>query len=97
MLHGPLALRDSIRVLKNLNSFQHEKRNSVSPRSHVMFYLLFKHQGNTKPFHLFIFFIYLFFFCKRRDLSCSQRNSDLFTCEDNMLFQNAVKLMNLTM
>ena len=64
MLHGPLALRDSIRVLKNLNSFQHEKRNSVSPRSHVMFYLLFKHQGNTKPFHLFIFFIYLFFFAR---------------------------------
>ena len=95
MLHGPLALRDSIRVLKNLNSFQHEKRNSVSPRSHVMFYLLFKHQGNTKPFHLFFFLF--FFFCKRPDLSCSQRNSDLFACEDNMLFQNAVKLMNLTM
>ena len=62
MLHGPLALRDSIRVLKNLNSFQHEKRNSVSPRSHVMFCLLFKHQGNTKPFHLF--FIYFFFFAR---------------------------------
>ena len=64
MLHGPLALRDSIRVLKNLSSFQHEKRNSVSPRSHVMFYLLFKHQGNTKPFHLFIFFIIIFFFAR---------------------------------
>ena len=31
--------------------FQHEKRNFVSPSDHVMFYLLYKHQWNTKPFH----------------------------------------------
>ena len=31
--------------------FQHEKRNFVSPSGHVMFYLLYKHQWNTKPFH----------------------------------------------
>ena len=30
--------------------FQHEKRNFVSPSDHVMFYLLYKHQWNTKPF-----------------------------------------------
>ena len=30
--------------------FQHEKRNFVSPSSHVMFYLLYKHQWTTKPF-----------------------------------------------
>ena len=29
-----------------------------------MFYLLFKHQGNTKPFHLFIFIIIIFFFAR---------------------------------
>ena len=31
--------------------FQHEKRNFVSPSGHVMFYLLYKHQWNAKPFH----------------------------------------------
>ena len=31
--------------------FQHEKRNFVSPSGHVMFYLLYKHQWTTKPFH----------------------------------------------
>ena len=29
----------------------HSKRNFVSPNCHVMFYLLYKHQWNTKPFH----------------------------------------------
>ena len=28
-----------------------EIRNFVSPSGHVMFYLLYKHQWNTKPFH----------------------------------------------
>ena len=36
--------------------FQHEKRNFVSPSGHVMFYLLYKHQWNTKPFHRNSFF-----------------------------------------
>ena len=31
--------------------FQYEKRNFVSPSSHVMFSLLHTHQWNTKPFH----------------------------------------------
>ena len=36
--------------------FQHEKRNSVSPSGHAMFYLLYKHQWNTKPFYWNSFF-----------------------------------------
>ena len=49
----------SLRVLKNIsrvsavnkwNIFQHEKRTFVSPSSHVIFYLLYKHQWITKPF-----------------------------------------------
>ena len=39
----------SLRVFKNI--FQHEKRNFVSPSGQVMFYLLYKHQWNAKPFH----------------------------------------------
>ena len=55
----------SLRVLKNIsrvsaanewNIFQHSKRNFVSPSGHVMFYLLYKHQWNAKPFHFNIFF-----------------------------------------
>ena len=37
--------------------FQHEKRNFVSPSGHVMFYLLYKHQWNTKPFHFGSFLV----------------------------------------
>ena len=89
MLHGPLAIRDSnsIRVSKNLNSFEHEKRNSVSPRSHVMFYLLFKHQCDTKPFHLFIFLV---FFVARGAIYYVARETVIFslvkiTCYFKML------------
>ena len=50
----------SLRVLKNIRErvkyFQHEKRNFVSPSVHVVFYLLHKHQWNTKPFHWNSFF-----------------------------------------
>ena len=48
-----MAVREyeiSLWVLKYV--FQHEKRNFVSPSDHVMFYLLNKHQWNTKPFYL---------------------------------------------
>ena len=50
----------SLQVLKNIfmsecservKYFQHEKTNFVPPSGHVMFYLLYKHQWNTKPFH----------------------------------------------
>ena len=45
--------------------FQHEKRNFVSPSGHVMFYLLYKHQWNTKPFH------FNSFWCERHYLLCN--------------------------
>ena len=38
--------------------FQHEKRNFVSPSGHVMFFLLYKHQWNTKPFHFNSFLVW---------------------------------------
>ena len=76
----------SLWVLKILRTsdifFQHEKRNFVSPSGHVMFYLLYKHQWTTKPFH------FNSFWCERRDLLCSHSNGDIFTCEDNMLFSH---------
>ena len=43
-------------------SFQHEKRNFVSPSDHVMFYLLYKHQWNTKPFYLNSFLVWKVWF-----------------------------------
>ena len=50
-----------------------------------MFYLLYKHQWNTKPFH----FNTEFFRCERRDLLCSHSKGDPFTCElDNVLFSH---------
>ena len=59
--------------------FQHKKRNFVSPSGHVMFYLLYKHQWTTKPFHFNSFSRH-----ERRDLLCSHScNSDIFTREDN--------------
>ena len=44
---------NSLRVSKY---FKLEKRNLVSPSVHVMFYLLYTHQWNTKPFHWKQFF-----------------------------------------
>ena len=38
--------------------FQHEKINFVSPRDYVEFYLLYKHQWNTKPFYLISFLVW---------------------------------------
>ena len=66
---------------ERVKDFQHEKRNFVSPSSHVMFYLLYKHQWNTKPFQWNSFFS-----CERRNLLCSHSNGDIFTCENTMLF-----------
>ena len=37
---------------------QHEKKNFISPSGHVMFYLLYKHQWNTKPFHFHSFLVW---------------------------------------
>ena len=57
----------SLRVLKIFHEwaqrtseifFQHEKRNFVSPSGHVIFYLLYKHQWNTKPFHFYSFLVW---------------------------------------
>ena len=39
-----------VRCAHSRNIFQHEKRNFVSPSGHVIFYLLYKHQWNTKSF-----------------------------------------------
>ena len=40
---------------------------------HVMFYLLYKHEWNTKPFHFNIVF-----WCEMRDLLWSHSNGDIF-------------------
>ena len=52
--------------------FQHEKRNFVSPSGHVMFYLLYKHQWNTKLFHFNSFLVW----------------KEGFIMQDNMLFSH---------
>ena len=41
----------------SLPVFQHEKGNFVPPRGHVMFYILYKHQRTTKPFHFNSFLV----------------------------------------
>ena len=65
------------------NIFELEKRKFVSPSSHGMFYILYKHQWNTKPFH------FNFFWCKRCNVLCSHSNGDLFTCEDIMFLRKS--------
>ena len=59
--------------------FQHEKRNFVSPSGHVMFYLLYKHQWNTKPFHF-----NSFFYVKGAVYYVAIAKGNIFTCEDIM-------------
>ena len=77
----------SLWVLKNIRErvkyfFQHEKRNFISPSDHVMFYLLYKHQWNTKPFYLNSFW------SEWCGLLWSHSNGDIFTCKDNMSFSH---------
>ena len=52
---------------RELNIFQHKKRDFVSSSVHVMFYLLYKHHWNTIPFH---------FRCEGRHLVCNHSNDD---------------------
>ena len=63
--------------------FQHEKRNFVSPSDHVIFYLLYKHQWNAKPFYLKSFLVWKVPFIMK-----PQQWWSVFTCEDNMLFSH---------
>ena len=68
-----------------LNIFQNSKKNFESPSGHVMFYIRNKHKGNNKPFK---------FHWERYDLVCNHSNSDIFACEDNLLFSQ-VKMFSL--
>ena len=46
-----LSKISQVSAVNEWNILQHEKRNFVSPRSHAMFYLLYRHRWNTKAFH----------------------------------------------
>ena len=48
--------KNRIRCMQFTYIFQHSKRNFVSPSGHVLFYLLYRQQWNSKPVHLNIFF-----------------------------------------
>ena len=61
--------------------FQHEKRNFVSSSGLVMFYLLYKHQWNTKQF-LFNSFIGVKGVIYYVAVATVIDNNVLFTCED---------------
>ena len=52
-MHGEMKF-----VFEWWNIFQHEKRNFVSLSDHAMFYLSYKHQWNTKPFHFNSFLLW---------------------------------------
>ena len=77
--------------------FQHEKRNFVSPSGDVVFFSIYKHQLDTKPIHINIYFFC--FWYKRCDLSCSWScshcNGDLFTCEDVMFSRESTPGISL--
>ena len=49
-------------------------------RYEISLLVFYRHQLNSKPFHLNIFS------SERRDLVCSHSNGDPFTCKNNMLF-----------
>ena len=57
-----------------------------------MFYLLYKHQLNAKPFHFNSFLVWK----AQLILLCSHSKGDIFTCEDNMLFSH-VKISSFRM
>ena len=67
---------------KQVNIFQHKKRNFVTPSDYVMFIYYINTSEIPNPFTL------IAFCCEKHDLSCSLSNGDLLTCEDNMLFSH---------
>ena len=56
-------------------------RISKQPCNVLFFYYI---NTNEVPNH----FTLIVFWCERCDLLCSHSNSDIFTCEDNMLFSH---------
>lgn len=80
-LHGRTGIQNlSLSIEANKwNIFQLEKKNFVSSTTHVIYYLLYEHRWNTKPF------------CshsERHNLLHNYLNNNnvIFTCEDNILF-----------
>ena len=63
----------SLRVLRNISRMSAANGKKViffvSPSGHVVFFLIYEHQLDTKPIHIKIYF--LCFYYKRCDLSCS--------------------------
>ena len=84
ILHGRAEIRNFREIFhewaqRTSEIFFNTRReiSSVSPSGHVMFYLLYKRQRNTR---------WALLCSDRPDLLCDHSNCDLFTCEDNMLF-----------
>ena len=65
-------------AVNELNIFQHEKRNFVSPSNHVVHYYV---NTNEIPNH----FTSIAFCHERCDLLCSHSNGDLFICKDHVM------------
>ena len=73
-----------VSAANEVNIFQHEKRNFVSPSDHVMFFLLYK-------YHLYKHHSEMCLVWQRRESLCNHNNGDLFTCEDNMIWSFRAK------
>ena len=69
----------SLRVLLFFNT-----RREISYLQVAMYYSIYYINTNELSNH----FTLIVFWCERCDLLCSHSNSDIFTCEDNMLFSH---------
>ena len=61
-----------------------EEKFCISKRPCNVLFTIYYVNINEIPNH----FTLIVFSCERRNLSCSDSNGDLFTCEDNMLFSH---------
>ena len=68
-------------VIRNFSS-------SVENYFKILFFLLYKHQWNTKSFHSNSFWY------ERQDLLCSHSKGDIFTCEDSKFSRESSRVYN---
>ena len=90
ILHGRAEIRKfSSSVEIYFTSARNERREICISKRPCNVLFIISWNTDEIPNH----FTLIFFWCERRDLLCSHSNSDIFTCEDNMLFSH-VKILS---
>ena len=73
----------SLRMLKNISRVSAAK-SEIFFQHEIYYIFIYYINTNEIPNHFTLIVIW----CERRDLLCSHSKSDIFTCEDNIVFSH---------